>query len=73
MAFALFQTGSANHGVHRKQTAAQGLKRDHDLAAAKLRAQKELDWNAMANMSALGMGVDYAQKADTCCLFVQIW
>ena len=69
----LSQTGNASHGVHRKQTAVQGLKRIHDLAAAKLRAKEEIDWNGIAKIAALGMGTNYAQKADSFRLFVQRW
>ena len=72
MAF-LSQTGNAIHGVHRKQTVVQGLKTIHDLAGAKLRAKEDIDWSAVAKIAALGMGTNYAQKADAYCVFVQKW
>ena len=72
MAF-LSQTGNAIHGVHRKQTVVQGLKKIHDLAGAKLRANEDIDWSAVANIAALAMGTSCAQKAEAYCVFVQKW
>ena len=69
----LSQTGNASHGVHRKQTVVQGLKRVHDLVASKVRVKEDLDWSGIAKIAALGMGTNYTQKADAYCLFVQSW
>ena len=72
MAF-LSKTGNASHGVHRKQTMVQGLKRVHDLASAKMRAGDTVDWDSIAKLASLGMGTNYASKAQAYCRFVEAW
>jgi len=69
----LSRTGNASHGVARQQTAIQGLKRVHLLAAAKQRANVEVDWAAIARAASIGMSPGYIETASMLCDFARAW
>jgi hypothetical protein len=69
----LSRTGNASHGVARQQTTIQGLKRVHMLAAARQRANVEVDWAAIARMASIGMDPKYIETASMLCDFARAW
>ena len=69
----LSRSGNASHGVHRKQTVVQGVRRVHALVKSKMDSGAPLEWAQVAKLASLGMGLNYGPRADAYCAFVEAW
>ena len=60
----LSRSGNSLHGVHRKQTVEQGVRRVHGLVKSKLDSGAPIEWAQIAKWASLGMGLNYGPKAE---------
>ena len=69
----LSRTGNASHGIHRKQTALQAVRRTHRLALSLASPDGIIDWAVVAKAASQGMDPDYESKAVMYAEFARVW
>ena len=69
----LSRAGNAGHNVFRVQTVLQHCNRIHNLAVARQKANKDMDWDAVAKQACIGMGADFLEDARKLAEFVRAW
>ena len=69
----LSRSGNSFHGVHRKQTVVQGLRRVHGLVKSKMDSGTPIEWASIAKVASLDMGLNYGSNAAAYCAVVEAW